>query len=350
MNRRAQGGAALFGLLVCAAACAASLPEPLLTEIGVAHEGYDLPRFYAASRRFLDQHPQHEDAPKVRYDLALQLVTENLQTPASAEAAEARDLLKTQMQLAKRVDDRFAAALLQLKFAPHDVQPGLTRRLLEDFADYSAVDQVYFFAIHNATAKGDLAGAVELAKAFSRRWPDAEETPRYRRLVTRQESVGRRFELPGVDASWVAQKVVLVDFWATWCDPCIAELPRLRRFNEANGPRGFAVVGVSIDDDAAALASFVSKEQLPWPVIRVGSASGGFADGAGVDDIPRYFLLDRAGRVVDTELSGLELYARIEAMLGRQAEVPAPASERRGSAQQPIGPRDAAHSDSRPPG
>ncbi len=287
----------------------------LLASIAEAHEEYELPRFYDTSRRFLADFPDHSKVSKVRYDLALQLVTENLRTPTSTQAQEARALLEIQMERAPTVDERFNAALLQLKFAPTARQPKLTEQLLRDFAAHPDSKQVYFFAIHTAVQQQDLAAASRLAERFVARWPEAEEVARYRRIITRHAAAGQPFRIPEVPAEATANKVVLVDFWATWCEPCVAELPRLRRFFKENAARGFTIVGVSIDDEPSPVQAFLTQEKLPWPIVRVGSAVGGFADRSGVDDIPHYFVVDRRGRLVETELMGEALYDRLRALL-----------------------------------
>ncbi|CAN5288793.1 hypothetical protein BH10PLA2_BH10PLA2_35450 [soil metagenome] len=112
-------------------------------------------------------------------------------------------------------------------------------------------------------------------------------------------------------------KVVLVDFWATWCGPCVKELPNLQSVYNRFHKDGFEIVGVSLDNDRAALENFVKKRELPWTQIFFDEPSqqgwtNPLARTYNVNSIPTTFLLDREGRVapVNKEDLGLESLVR----------------------------------------
>ena len=63
-------------------------------------------------------------------------------------------------------------------------------------------------------------------------------------------------------------KVILLDFWATWCEPCKLEIPWFIEFQKKYGPSGFQAIGVSVDDTAAQLAPYVSKMKMNYPVLQ----------------------------------------------------------------------------------
>ncbi|MDR0901611.1 MAG: TlpA family protein disulfide reductase [Opitutaceae bacterium] len=110
-------------------------------------------------------------------------------------------------------------------------------------------------------------------------------------------------------------RVVLVDFWATWCPPCLEELPRvLAAYQKYNG-KGFEVIGISLDQDDATLAKFMEARKLPWPQHR--DAKGELAEKYGAMLIPATFLIDREGRVAATDLRGPELEEQLEKLLGK---------------------------------
>ncbi len=91
-------------------------------------------------------------------------------------------------------------------------------------------------------------------------------------------------------------KVILLNFWATWCGPCQVELPRFAAWQEKYGPRGFQVIAVSMDDEPGPVKSFLDRRPLPFPVLmgdeRLGKQYGGILG------LPISFLIDRRGVVV----------------------------------------------------
>ena len=90
-------------------------------------------------------------------------------------------------------------------------------------------------------------------------------------------------------------KVVLLDFWATWCAPCRVELPRFAAWQRQYGPQGLQVIAVSMDDDLAPVRTFLQKQQPDYPVL-MGDAKLGEMYG-GVLGLPVTFLIDRHGIV-----------------------------------------------------
>ena len=111
-------------------------------------------------------------------------------------------------------------------------------------------------------------------------------------------------------------KVVVVDFWATWCHPCRRLIPEEKKLVERFAGRPFAFLGVSLDHDARELRTFAAREQLPWPNWH--DADDTFSRRYGVNGIPALFVIDAQGiiRHYATEfLHGAELEVAVEQLL-----------------------------------
>jgi len=107
-----------------------------------------------------------------------------------------------------------------------------------------------------------------------------------------------------VDSAQFKGKVILLDFWATWCPPCREEIPGLIELQKEFGPKGFTIIGVSLDDDPAAVKKFQSKVPINYPVVMGDGAMA--AKFGGVEAIPTKFLVDREGKIVSRSVGGAE--------------------------------------------
>ena len=121
-----------------------------------------------------------------------------------------------------------------------------------------------------------------------------------------------------VDFQSFKGKVVLLDFWATWCGPCKVEIPHFIEFQEKYGPKGFTVVGVSVDDPVDKLAPYVKEMGMNYPVLQ-GLGHDDVQDAFGpILGIPVSVMISREGKVCATHtgLTSKEVFEReIEALL-----------------------------------
>ena len=112
-------------------------------------------------------------------------------------------------------------------------------------------------------------------------------------------------------------KVVLIDFWATWCPPCRAELPFVIAAYKKYHDQGFEIIGVSLDQDKTTLENFLRQNGMTWPQFFDGRGWGNkLAMKYGVESIPATYLLDGSGKIIAKDLRGEALETAVAQALG----------------------------------
>ena len=118
-----------------------------------------------------------------------------------------------------------------------------------------------------------------------------------------------------VDLSQLKGKVVLLDFWATWCGPCIVALPKVKVAYEKYHSKGFEIVGISLDEELDSLKQFIAKQDMPWPQYYDGKGwSNDIARRFGISAIPAMWLIDREGNLRHLEVRA-DLIEMVAALL-----------------------------------
>jgi thiol-disulfide isomerase/thioredoxin len=121
------------------------------------------------------------------------------------------------------------------------------------------------------------------------------------------KSANLKFSLKDIEGKDVALssykgKVILLDFWATWCAPCKVEIPWFVEFHKKYGPQGFVVIGVSIDDPVSKLKPFVTQYKMNYPVL-IGDARDDVKDAYGpLVGFPTSVLIARDGTICRTHI------------------------------------------------
>jgi len=103
-------------------------------------------------------------------------------------------------------------------------------------------------------------------------------------------------------------KVLLIDFWATWCMPCVDEMPVLLQTYRKYHGKGFEIIGISLDNDQMRLTGFIHEKGVPWQQYFDGLGwKNRLAVKYGITSIPATYLLDREGKIIGKDLRGDEL-------------------------------------------
>ena len=195
------------------------------------------------------------------------------------------------------------------------------------------VAQVLFMKANLYTqVLNDEAKGKELLEQLKRDFPDSKQVASLKRqeeaekiqasLVpgtvfpdfAEKDTAGKPLSIAGLKG-----KVVLIDFWATWCGPCVAELPNVIKAYDKYHPDGFEIIGISLDKDQEKLASFVKQKNMTWAQYFDGQGWGNkLAQKYGINSIPATYLLDREGKIIANGLRGEKLDAAIAAALAKK--------------------------------
>ncbi|WP_010582831.1 TlpA family protein disulfide reductase [Schlesneria paludicola] len=190
------------------------------------------------------------------------------------------------------------------------------------------------FLTDQLSASSDVEASAALCERLGNLLVDASE-PRMKSLASIFRGKAARLRLPGGtlelsgklidggDLDWASYrgKVVLIDFWATWCRPCLAELPNVEASFAMHHKRGFEIIGISLDSDRKALQKFLDKKPLPWVQMFEEPPAGAdgwqhpMAEKYGISQIPATILVDQQGKVAALDLRGEALDKQIARLL-----------------------------------
>jgi thiol-disulfide isomerase/thioredoxin len=167
---------------------------------------------------------------------------------------------------------------------------------------------------------------VKLAEAHKKAYPDFKGNSQIDGQLKKMEAEKTLKEMPlelsftstegkEIDLTKMRGKVVLIDFWATWCGPCVAEIPSVLGTYKKLHEKGFEIVGISFDQDKDKLEKMTKEKEMPWPQYFDGEGWGNkFGKQYGISSIPTMWLVDKKGMVVDTN-ARQDLEKKVEKLL-----------------------------------
>ncbi len=204
-------------------------------------------------------------------------------------------------------DDKFALRLQPLV--------AMTSKLPDNLDDYLnkvealRADYPKEIDVYRLLMTAVQAGAGDKTEALLKEVQDAPIPAEFKEAAAKEahkmDAIGKpvdiqftAFDGREVDVSKMKGKVVMIDFWATWCGPCIGEAPNVDAAYEKYHDQGFEIVGISLDSEKDALAKYLKKEKVPWPQFFDGNQwKNKFAVQFGINSIPAMWLIDKQGNL-----------------------------------------------------
>jgi thiol-disulfide isomerase/thioredoxin len=115
-------------------------------------------------------------------------------------------------------------------------------------------------------------------------------------------------------------KVVLIDFWATWCVPCVKSLPKIKKIAQEFDGQPLVVLSISLDGNEAAWKDFVAKKGMTWLQYRDGGFKGRISTQFGVKTIPAVYTIDADGVLEDQHVGDADIEGKLKKLIARAAE------------------------------
>lgn len=252
------------------------------------------------------------------------------QSDVSSELKALVEKVQTKLQAGKKTEADLADELQQFDkiLAAHKDEK------TDDVAQVLLMKAMLYLQVLDNDEKG-----LELVKQLKRDYPDTKPGKASDDIVEQvnQQAAAKKIRksltqgaaFPDFDEKDLAgkplsianykTKVVLLDFWATWCGPCVRELPNVQKAYEKYHKDGFEIIGISLDQDEKKLKDFLTEKNMTWQQYFDGKGWGNkLAAKYGIQSIPATFLLDGSGKIIGQDLRGDELSEAIGKALAKK--------------------------------
>jgi thiol-disulfide isomerase/thioredoxin len=270
--------------------------------------------------RFPD-HPKAAEAKAREEQFTKQAIRFGNKTVAAKAEANLSEDEKVEQKLTELQRRAVARKAEGIPAVLKEFESGL-RDLIKEFPNNALPWEAMMVIVNNAdpeTQKRLLAEIVE-AKAANE-----ETVARAKGMLKAIGSLGRPLDLNytaldgrKVDVTKLKGKVVLVDFWATWCPPCMAELPNVVDVYKKYHQKGLEIVGISLDKSEKALQAVLDRYKMEWPQYFDGKGWGNkFVIEYNITEVPTMWLVDKTGKL-RTMRAGDGLEKQVEDLLAEQ--------------------------------
>jgi thiol-disulfide isomerase/thioredoxin len=184
--------------------------------------------------------------------------------------------------------------------------------------------EVYFNLGYTLIKQGKIADGINALKEYLKVAPDGGNAYEAKAVIANPKLAGERlardFKITTIDGKDLSLeglkgKIVLLEFWATWCGPCRMEMPEVRRIWEKYRGNRFQLVGISLDEDREALNQYLTRMHITWPQYYESDGKVDVSGLYGVHAIPENFLIDQDGIIRAAGLRGPELDAKIAELI-----------------------------------